>query len=139
MSSWIAAVLVSYIVGVAQSRYGTIASSLFAFVQAALTSVSRPAGNFTFAFEAVSWPFLATICIDELLVMKFRYVAAASAFCDFELIAHGRPSPPSVANGLPFAGGRRKKPTFLPRAFLKRAVCQLPVITKTPSLLPNLS
>ena len=69
--------------------------------------------------------------------MKLRYVAAASAFSDFELIAHGSPSPPSVASALPFGGGRRKKPTFLPSAFFRSAVSQLPLIRKTPVPLPN--
>src|SRR3954466_8389304 len=116
MSSWIAAAIVSYIVGVAQSRYGTTASCLFAFVHALLTSVSRPAGNLTFAFDAVSWPFLAPTFIDELRVMKFKYVAAASAFSPLVLTAHGSPSPACVASALPFAGGSRKKPTFFPSA-----------------------
>jgi hypothetical protein len=82
-------------------------------------------------------PFFATTCIDALLVMKLRYVAAASALSDFELIAHGRPSPPSVASGLPAGGGSRKKPTFLPSAFFRSAVSQLPLIRKTPVPLPK--
>jgi hypothetical protein len=65
------------------------------------------------------------------------YVAAASAFFDFELMAHGSPSPPSVDSDLPAGGGSRKKPTSLPSAFFRSAVTQLPAIRKTPVPLPK--
>ena len=67
----------------------------------------------------VSWPLFATTCIDELLVMKLRYVAAASAFFDFELIAHGSPSPPSVASALPFARRQQEEADVLAERLLQ--------------------
>src|SRR5262245_13823107 len=66
-------------------------------------------------------------------VMKLMYAAATSAFFDFDVIAHGRLSPPIVADEPPaITGGGSMKPTF-PVIFASRSAAnQVPPMRNTP-------
>ena len=84
------------------------------------------------ALVAVSWPLLATTCIDgvarEEVEVRRRRVGVLRLRAD-------RPRQPLAAERrerLALRRGSRKKPTFLPSAFFRSAVSQLPLIRKTP-------
>jgi hypothetical protein len=53
------------------------------------------------------------VLIEHGALLALPPLIAAVAFFVFELIAHGRPSPPSVERARPDRGGMRKKPTFV--------------------------
>ena len=126
-SFWIEAVIVSYIVGVAQSRYGTIASCVVERrpgvvdlgVEAARRLARRPS-------SPGAGRCSARTCAASAFVRKSRYVAAASGFFDFELIAHGRPSPPSVRERPPgaAAAGRSRRRCRAPSSGRRSASCR---------------
>src|SRR3954449_12302289 len=72
------------------------------------------------------------------LVMKSMYAAATSAFFDFEVIAHGRLSPPSDTGWAPASrGGIRKKPSLSPSALTASFVIHVPAIVNGPLPLVN--
>src|SRR4051812_4226014 len=72
------------------------------------------------------------------LVMKSMYAAATSAFFDFEVIDHGRLSPPSDTGCAPASRrGMRKNPSLSPIALTASAVIQVPAIVNGPLPLVN--